>query len=184
MLDSIRAAIGRHKSIDIEQARWLFEHADDESLKELACAVKGRFHPERHATYLIMAIINYTNVCVARCDYCSFYRWPGADGGYLLSTDQVCERIDDLRGLGGTLVGFNGGFHPDLHLDHYAEMFGEVRRRYPDMEFYELTVAEFMFIAKRSNLSYAEAAERLARTGTRWVTGGGSEVLTDSFRMR
>jgi hypothetical protein len=122
----------------------------------LAGKVRARFHKPSEASYLIMAIVNYTNVCVAMCDYCSFYRLPHDKEGYLLSTDQVCEKINALVQHGGSLVGFNGGFHPKLRIDDYAALFSEVRKRYADLEFYEMTVAEFMFSCKVSKISYDE----------------------------
>lgn len=184
MLDTIRRKVADRASITPTEAGWLFTHAPDEALRELATAVKARFHPVDEATWLMMAIVNYTNVCVARCDYCSFYRFPGEAGTYLLSTDQVCDRIDALVAHGGQLVGFNGGFHPDLRVSDYTDLFAEVRRRYPTLAFYEMTVAEFMFVTKRTGLTYAESARRFAAAGTRWITGGGAEILTDSFRLR
>lgn len=184
MLDAIRTAVAEQAAIDREQAAWLFEHATDEQLAELATQVRDRFHPPGRATYLIMAIVNYTNVCVARCDYCAFYRFPGAKGGYLLTTDQVCERIEALTELGGSMVGFNGGFHPKVKIHEYAELFSEVHRRFPDLTFYELTVAEFMFACKSSRVSYAEGVEIMKAAGTRWITGGGAEILDEAFRKR
>jgi cyclic dehypoxanthinyl futalosine synthase len=131
-----------------------------------------------------MAIVNTTNICVARCDYCAFYRLPRHPEGYLLTVDQISARIDALRSLGGTMVGFNGGFHPKLRISDYATMFAEIRARYPDLSFYEMTVAEFMYSCKVSRLTYAEGARILREHGTRWVTGGGAEVLAESFRAR
>ena len=180
----IRTQVLSGGRITREQAAWLFESADDALLRELASGVRARYHAPDRATYLKMAIINYTNVCVARCDYCAFYRFPGEPDTYLLSTDQVCAKIDDLVALGGTLVGFNGGFHPDLPVEHYTDLFRTVRTRYPDVEFYEMTVAEFMFVSKRQKLGYDEAAARFKAAGTRWITGGGAEVLDDAFRLR
>lgn len=184
MLDIIRAKIDERRSISTDEAAWLFRSADDAVLQELATSVKARFNPVDEATYLLMAIVNYTNVCVARCDYCSFYRFPGDPDTYHLSLDEVCDKIDELVAHGGQLVGFNGGFHPDLRVKDYVELFTGVRARYPELEFYEMTVAEFMFVAKRTKLSYAEAARQFAACGTKWITGGGAEVLTNSFRMR
>ena len=124
---------------------------------------------------MVMRIINYTNVCVAQCDYCAFYVLPNQDGGYVLSREDVFAKIDELVELGGDLVGFNGGFNPKLPLDYYCDLFASVRERYGDrVEFYALTVAEFVFLADRAGLSYAEAAARLRDAGVHWVTGGGS----------
>lgn len=170
--------------IERADAEWLFTEGSDALLQALSGMVRARFHPADRATWLKMAIINYTNVCVARCDYCAFYRMPGQAGTYLLDFDQVCERIEGTRALGATMVGFNGGFHPDLRVSDYCSLFQGVRARYPDMCFYEMTVAEFIFVSRRSKMSYAEAATRFAESGTRWITGGGSEVLDDAFRLR
>ncbi|HEY6030594.1 MAG TPA: radical SAM protein [Gaiellaceae bacterium] len=171
--------------ISVEDARALWRDASDDELKELAQAARARFHEPGHATYMIMRIINYTNVCVAQCDYCAFYVLPNQPGGYVLSRDEVFAKIDELLELGGDLVGFNGGFNPRLPLDYYADLFHAVRERYGDrVEFYALTIAEFLYLADHAGLSHAEAAARLRDAGVHWITGGGSEILTEDFRAR
>jgi cyclic dehypoxanthinyl futalosine synthase len=171
--------------ISVDEARELWLRADDEELKRLAGEVRARYHDPNRATYMVMRIINYTNVCVAQCDYCAFYVLPNQDGGYVLSREDVFAKIDELLEFGGDLVGFNGGFNPKLPLDYYCDLFASVRERYGDrVEFYALTVAEFVFLADRAKLSYAEAATRLRDAGVHWVTGGGSEILTEDFRAR
>ena len=147
--------------------------------------MRARWHEPNRATYMVMRIINYTNVCVAQCDYCAFYVLPNQGGGYVLSREDVFAKIDELVGVGGDLVAFNGGFNPRLALDYYCDLFASVRERYGDqVEFYALTVAEFVFLADRAGLSYAETAARLRNAGVHWVTGGGSEILTEDFRAR
>jgi cyclic dehypoxanthinyl futalosine synthase len=171
--------------IDVDEARRLWLEASDEELKELAGSVRARWHEPKHATYMVMRIINYTNVCVAQCDYCAFYVLPNQDGGYVLSRADVFAKIDDLLQFGGDLVAFNGGFNPKLPLEFYCDLFASVRERYGDrVEFYALTIAEFVYLADRARLSYAEAAARLRDAGVHWVTGGGSEILTEDFRKR
>ena len=171
--------------ISVEEARALWENASDEELIERAQAVRARWHRPGHATYMIMRIVNYTNVCVAQCDYCAFYVLPNQAGGYVLSREDVFAKIDELEALGGDLVGFHGGFNPKLPLDYYCDLFASVRERYGDrVEFYALTVAEFVFLADRAKLSFADAAARLRDAGVHWVTGGGSEILTEDFRKR
>jgi cyclic dehypoxanthinyl futalosine synthase len=171
--------------IDTDDACWLWRHASDEDLQRLAQVVRARYHEPDHATYMIMRIINYTNVCVAQCDYCAFYVLPNQDGGYVLSREQVFAKIDELIDTGGDLVAFNGGFNPKLPLDYYCDLFQAVRDRYAErVEFYALTVAEFMYLADRAELSYADTAARLRDAGVHWVTGGGSEILTEDFRSR
>jgi cyclic dehypoxanthinyl futalosine synthase len=171
--------------ISTDEARELWLNAGDEELKALARDVRARFHEPDRATYMVMRIINYTNVCVAQCDYCAFYVLPNQAGGYVLSREDVFAKIDQLLEVGGDLVGFNGGFNPKLPLDYYCDLFASVRERYGDrVEFYALTIAEFVFLADRAKLSYADAAARLRDAGVHWVTGGGSEILTEDFRKR
>lgn len=134
---------------------------------------------------MVMRIINYTNVCVAQCDYCAFYKLPGQDGGYVLSHEAVFAKLDELIALGGDLAAFNGGFNPHLPLSYYCDLFAAIRARYGDtVEFYALTIAEFLYLADHAKLSFAEAAQRLKGAGVRWITGGGSEILTEEFRAR
>jgi cyclic dehypoxanthinyl futalosine synthase len=171
--------------VSVDEARALWEDASDGELIARANEVRDRFHEPKRATYMVMRIINYTNVCVAQCDYCAFYVLPNQNGGYVLSHDEVFAKIDELLEFGGDLVGFNGGFNPRLPLDYYCDLFSAVRRRYGDrVEFYALTVAEFVFLADRAGLTHAEAAARLRDAGVHWVTGGGSEILTEDFRAR
>lgn len=170
--------------IDLQEAAWLHAEADDETLQRAAASVRARFHAPDCATYLTMAIVNTTNVCVARCDYCAFYVLPNRPGAYLLTVDEVCQRIERLIGFGGSLVSFNGGFHPKLRIADYADLFGQVHARFPHLAFYELTVAEFLYAASVSRLSLQDAARALYAAGTRWVTGGGAEVLAPAFRER
>jgi cyclic dehypoxanthinyl futalosine synthase len=168
-----------------DEALWLWRNASDEELRSLAGSVRSRFHAPRSCTYMVMRIINYTNVCVAQCDYCAFYKLPSQEGGYVLSHEDVFAKLDELLVLGGDLAAFNGGFNPHLPLSYYCELFAAVRARYGErLEFYALTIAEFMYLADHAKLSYEEAAQRLKDAGVRWITGGGSEILTEEFRAR
>jgi cyclic dehypoxanthinyl futalosine synthase len=171
--------------IDLDEARWLWLNASAEELQRLASLVRGHFHAPNECTYMVMRIINYTNVCVAQCDYCAFYKLPGQAGGYVMSHEDVFAKLDELIALGGDLAAFNGGFNPALPLSYYCDLFAAIRARYGDsLEFYALTIAEFMYLADHAKISNAEAAQRLKAAGVRWITGGGSEILTEDFRSR
>lgn len=184
-LDDIRAKVSACERISTTDALTLWHEATDADLRSLASQVRSRFHASSACTYLIMRIINYTNVCVAQCDYCAFYKLPGQEGGYVLTQDQVFIKLDELLALGGDLAGFNGGFNPHLPLDYYCDLFRTIRMRYGDrLEFYALTIAEFMYLADHARLSYDAAAVRFKEAGVRWITGGGSEILTEDFRRR
>ncbi len=185
LVETVAAGLAAGERVTPEQAARLWREAPDEELRRLAARARARFHAPGACTYLIMRIINYTNVCVAQCDYCAFYRLPGQAGGYVLSREQVFAKIDALLALGGDLAGFNGGFNPHLPLDYYCELFAAIRARYGErLEFYALTIAEFLYLADHGKLTLAQAAERLRAAGVRWITGGGAEILTEAFRLR
>src|SRR3989440_10152463 len=100
---------------------------------------------------MVMRIINYTNVCVAQCDYCAFYVLPNQNGGYVLSPEDVFAKIDELEALGGDLVGFNGGFNPKLPLHLYRDPFPSGRGRHRDRgEVYALTAPAVGFPPARA----------------------------------
>ncbi|MCB1050105.1 MAG: radical SAM protein [Acidobacteria bacterium] len=185
MREQINQKVHNQERISEQEALWLYQKAEMQDLRQWATTVRNRFHPPNQATYLVMRIINYTNICVALCDYCAFYRLPKSPEGYVLSQQQIFDKIEELVGLGGDFVGFNGGFNPKLKIEWYEELFSKIRARFGDsVEFYGLTVAELMYIAKLSRLDYETAAGRLKAAGVRWITGGGAEILTNAFRER
>jgi cyclic dehypoxanthinyl futalosine synthase len=184
-LSAIRRKVEFRERISPADALLLWREATDEEMRSLASQVRARFHAPDACTYLLMRIINTTNVCVAQCDYCAFYALPGQPGGYVLTEAQVFAKLDELLALGGELAGFNGGFNPQLSLDFYCDLVRAIRARYGDrIELYAFTIAEFMYLADHASLSYAATAERLKQAGVRWITGGGSEILTEDFRRR
>lgn len=184
-LSAIEAKVASQERITRSEIEWLWHNAKDEELSRLASTVRARFHKRDEATYLLMRIINYTNVCVAKCDYCSFYRLPNDADGYVRSKEYIFSKIDELKSVGGSFFGFNGGFNPKLKIDYYVDLFRSIRERYGDsIEFYALTVVEFLYIARLSKLSNAEALKMLKEAGVNWITGGGAEILADSFRLR
>ncbi len=182
---AIAERVHEGERISVADAAALWTEASDEEMRRLAGIVRARYHEPDRATYMVMRIINYTNVCVAQCDYCAFYVLPNQEGGYVLTREDVFQKIDELLELGGDLVGFNGGFNPKLPLHYYCDLFRAVRERYGDRaEFYALTIAEMMYLADRAGLSFLETAVELKRAGVHWITGGGSEILTEDFRKR
>ena len=184
-LQQVQQTVSDGGRIDREAARWLWQNASDAELRELAMQVRSRFHTADQCTYMIMRIINYTNVCVAQCDYCAFYKLPGQSGGYVMKQEEVFAKLDELLALGGDLAAFNGGFNPHLPLAYYCDLFAAIRARYGDrLEFYALTIAEFMYLADHAKLDYVAAAKQFKDAGVRWITGGGSEILTEDFRKR
>lgn len=184
-LSAIRRKVETRERITPDDALHLWREASDAELRALASQVRARFHAPDACTYLLMRIINTTNVCVAQCDYCAFYALPGQPGGYVLTEEQIFAKLDELLALGGELAGFNGGFNPQLNIDFYCDLIRAIRARYGDrIELYAFTIAEFMYLADHASLPFAAAAQRLKQAGLRWITGGGSEILTEDFRRR
>ncbi|MFI0348240.1 MAG: CofH family radical SAM protein [Chthoniobacterales bacterium] len=158
---------------------------DPEKLRKLAHEKRCEHYPDGMASYLIMRIISYTNICVADCSYCAFYRRPNDPEGYVLSDEAIFKKIDELRAVGGSLVAMEGGFHPKLKINHYENLFRAVRERYGDaIEIYGPTIVEMIFIARNSRISLEEALVTLKKAGLRWIPGGGAEILTDSWRKK
>lgn len=156
-----------------------------ETLRSEAHQVRCRYYPDGKASYIIMRIVSYTNVCVADCSYCAFYRRPGDGEAYVLTNEQIFEKIDALKRVGGSLVAMEGGFNPKLRMDHYENLFRAVRGRYGDsIEIYGPTIVEVIFIARSSRISLEEALVRLKGSGLRWIPGGGAEILTDEWRKK
>lgn len=158
---------------------------DPEQLRLQAHAKRCEQCPDGAATYLIMRIVSYTNVCVANCSYCAFYRRPNDPEGYVLTHEEIFKKMDDLLEVGGSLVAMEGGFHPKLKIDHYENLFHAVRERYGDtLEIYGPTIVEVIFIARNSRITLEEALLRLKKSGLRWIPGGGAEILTDAWRQQ
>ncbi len=171
----------RLKTSEIQQIL----EGDPEKLRHLAHTARCERYAAGQASYVVMRIVSYTNVCVADCSYCAFYRRPGDDEAYVLTHDQIFAKIDELLAVGGSLVAMEGGFHPKLHIEHYENLFRAVRDRYGDrIEIYGSTIVEVIFIAKVSRVSLEEALVRLKAAGLRWIPGGGAEILTDAWRQK
>ena len=102
--------------VEPDEALELYLHAPTPLLGRLADAIRARKHPERIVTYIIDRNVNYTNVCVARCNFCAFYRAVGSDEGYVLGFEEIFRKIDETIALGGVQLLLQGGHNPDLPL--------------------------------------------------------------------
>lgn len=167
------------------EALLLFREAPLPELQKTAHARRSLVLPETEATYLIMRIVSLTNICVADCKYCAFYRRPGHKEGYVLSHEEIFRKVDELVARGGSLVAMEGGFNPALKIDHYENLFRAMRERYGDkIEIYGPTAVEVLFIARNSKIPLEETLKRLQNSGLRWIPGGGAEILTDEWRKK
>lgn len=164
------------------EAAHLYLHASTHQLGRLADTVRARKHPDRVVTYIIDRNVNYTNVCVARCNFCAFYRPVGSAEGYVLGFDEICEKIEETMAVGGGQLLLQGGHNPDLPLEWYEDLFREVKRRYPAFKLHALSPPEVIHLSRLSQLSVEAVIARLVEAGLDSIPGGGAEILVDRVR--
>jgi cyclic dehypoxanthinyl futalosine synthase len=175
-----KAAAGERLSR--EEAAVLYREAPTHTLGRLADAARARRHPERVVSYIIDRNVNYTNVCVARCNFCAFYRPVGSSAGYVLGFDEIFRKIDETIAVGGNQLLLQGGHNPDLPLPWYEDLFQSVKARYPEFKLHALSPPEVIHISRLSQLPVATVIERLVAAGLDSIPGGGAEILVDRVR--
>jgi cyclic dehypoxanthinyl futalosine synthase len=182
---SIETIVGHVRAggrVDREQALALYTHAPTPLLGDLADGIRARKHPEGIVTYIIDRNVNYTNVCVARCNFCAFYRPVGSTEGYVLGFDEIFGKIDETIALGGGQLLLQGGHNPDLPLEWYVDLFTAVKKRYPTFRLHALSPPEVIHLTRMSKLTIPQVIERLVAAGLDSIPGGGAEILVDRVR--
>ena len=165
-----------------ETARTLYLEAPTSLLGRMADDVRRAKHPEGVVTYIIDRNVNYTNVCVARCRFCAFYRPVGSPEGYTLGFDEIYRKIEETTSLGGGQLLLQGGHNPDVPLQWYEDLFRGVKQRYPDFKLHALSPPEIIHISRLSQLTVPDVIQRLIAAGLDSVPGGGAEILVDRVR--
>jgi cyclic dehypoxanthinyl futalosine synthase len=133
-------------------------------------------------TYIIDRNVNYTNVCVAKCTFCAFYRDVGSPEGYVLGFDELFRKIDETIAVGGVQLLMQGGHNPDLPLAWYEDLFRAVKQRYPEFKLHALSPPEVIHLSRLSQLPVPEVIDRLIAAGLDSIPGGGAEILVDRVR--
>jgi cyclic dehypoxanthinyl futalosine synthase len=174
--------VRRGGRLDRAEALELYTRAPTALLGQLADAVRSRKHPGNVITYIIDRNVNYTNVCVARCNFCAFYRPVGSAEGYVLGFDEIFRKIDETIALGGGQLLLQGGHNPDLPLAWYEDLFRAVKQRYPTFRLHALSPPEVINLSRLSRLPVPEVIERLIDCGLDSIPGGGAEILVDRVR--
>jgi cyclic dehypoxanthinyl futalosine synthase len=168
--------------LDRAEALELYQHAPTALLGRLADDVRARKHPDRVVTYIIDRNVNYTNVCVARCNFCAFYRPVGSAEGYVLGFEEIFRKIDETIALGGGQLLLQGGHNPDLPLEWYEDLFRAVKARYSAFKLHALSPPEVIHLSRMSRLPVPQVIERLIAAGLDSIPGGGAEILVDRVR--
>jgi cyclic dehypoxanthinyl futalosine synthase len=164
------------------EALVLYRQAPTSLLGRLADEIRARKHPERIVTYIIDRNVNYTNVCVAKCTFCAFYRPVGSSEGYVLGFDELFRKIDETIAVGGGQLLLQGGHNPDLPLTWYEDLFRAIKERYPTFKLHALSPPEVIHLSRLSQLPVPEVLQRLIAAGLDSVPGGGAEILVDRVR--
>ncbi len=164
------------------EALALYREAPTPLLGRLADGIRARKHPDGVVTYIIDRNVNYTNVCVARCSFCAFYRPVGSPDGYVLGFEELFRKIDETIALGGVQLLLQGGHNPDLPLQWYEDLFRAIKERYPTFKLHALSPPEVIHLSRLSQLPVPEIIRRLVAAGLDSIPGGGAEILVDRVR--
>ncbi len=182
MLNAVIEKVRAGERIDAAEALELYRRAPTHVLGQLADAIRRRKHPDGVITYIIDRNVNYTNVCVAKCNFCAFYRDVGSPEGYVLGFDELFRKIDETIAVGGVQLLLQGGHNPDLPLSWYEDLFRAVKQRYPDFKLHALSPPEVVHLSRLSQLAVPDVIERLIAAGMDSIPGGGAEILVDRVR--
>jgi len=170
--------------ISFDEGVWLLDHAPIHELAQLAHFVRDRkMQAAKRAdvvTYVISRNINYTNVCITDCDFCSFYRRPLDNEAYTLDLDSLRQKAQETLDLGGTEILLQGGHNPKLPLKYYQDMLGLFRTM--DLHNHAFSPSEIQHFALFWRMSLPEVLKELKAAGLQSIPGGGAEVLTDRVR--
>jgi cyclic dehypoxanthinyl futalosine synthase len=173
---------GAAKRLDRAEALDLYTNAPTALLGRMADGVRRRKHPEGVVTYIIDRNVNYTNVCVARCKFCAFYRPVGSSEGYTLGFEEIATKIEETIALGGGQLLLQGGHNPDIPIEWYEDLFHRVKQRFPSFRLHALSPPEVIHISRLSQLPIPTVIARLIAAGLDSIPGGGAEILVDRVR--
>ncbi|HLN57551.1 MAG TPA: cyclic dehypoxanthinyl futalosine synthase [Thermoanaerobaculia bacterium] len=171
--------------LSFEDAVTLLEEGNLLELGAAADEIRRRQNDPGVATYMVDRNINYTNVCIYRCQFCAFYRPSSTDpDAYVLTFDQIGEKIQETIDLGGTGILLQGGVDAELPFTFYEDMFRFIRKTFPTIHLHALSAPEVYFLQKITKWQMHDVIARLRDAGLQSIPGGGAEILEDSVRRR
>ena len=181
-LERIAAKVHAGTRIGGAEALDLYRHGSTPLLGRLGNMVCARKHPDRVVTYIIDRNVNYTNICVAKCNFCAFYRPVGSSEGYVLGFDELFKKIDETVAVGGVQLLLQGGHNPDLPLTWYEDLFRAIKERFAAFKLHALSPPEVIHLSRLSQLPVPAIIDRLIAAGLDSIPGGGAEILVDRVR--
>lgn len=177
--------------LDRADAEALYYHADLHTLGMLAHSMRLRLHPEPVVTFVGDRNINYSNVCVCACRFCAFFRPPddasdaeGKSEGYVITREEMTQKIDETFRLGGTQVLLQGGHHPSLTFSWYEELLQWMRATWPALHIHAFSPPEIAYWSELYGMETVEILRRLKAAGLHSLPGGGAEILHDEVRAK
>lgn len=172
----------RFDFLSAEEGVHLFENAPLTDLMFIANELRKKQVPHGKVTWIIDRNMNTTNVCIANCKFCNFYRIPGHPESYITSIETYKEKIEETFKYGGEQLLLQGGHHPELGLDYYADLFRELKKIFPRLKLHALGPPEIAHICKVSGVTPHEALTTLKEAGMDSMPGPGAEILDDRVR--
>ncbi|HJM82685.1 MAG TPA: cyclic dehypoxanthinyl futalosine synthase [Nitrospinota bacterium] len=169
------------KRLSDERALELFNSHDIISIGQTANAIRFRKCPNPIVTYIIDRNINYTNICTSKCLFCAFYKPNGNADAYTLSFEEIDNKVDETKALGGVQILLQGGHHPDYDIQWYEKLVSGIKNR-SEIHIHAFSPPEITHIAELSKISIPETIKRLRLAGLDSIPGGGAEILCDRTR--
>ena len=168
--------------LTVEQGMFLFENAALTELMFVADELRKKQVPHGKVTWQIDRNVNTTNVCIANCKFCNFYRIPGHAEAYITDIETYKTKIEETIKYGGDQLLLQGGHHPELGLSFYVNLFRELKSLYPNIKLHTLGPPEVAHITKLEKSTHREVLMALKEAGMDSLPGAGAEILTDRVR--
>jgi cyclic dehypoxanthinyl futalosine synthase len=170
------------KFLSVEEGMFLFNNAALAELMLVADELRKKQVPHGKVTWIIDRNLNTTNVCIANCKFCNFYRIPGHPESYITDIETYKRKIDETIRYGGEQLLLQGGHHPDLGLSYYVDLFKQLKQLYPNVKLHALGPPEVAHITKLEKSTHREVLIALREAGLDSLPGAGAEILNDRVR--
>jgi cyclic dehypoxanthinyl futalosine synthase len=172
----------RFENLSVDEGTFLFTNGSLAELIYVANELRKKQVSHNKVTWIIDRNVNTTNICIANCKFCNFYRIPGHSEAYITDIDTYKRKIDETFRYGGEQLLLQGGHHPDLGLEYYVDLFKTLKKLYPTLKLHALGPPEVAHITKLSGLTHREVLIALKDAGLDSLPGPGAEILTDRVR--
>ena len=170
------------ENLSVEEGTFLFNNAALAELMLVANELRKKQVPHNKVTWIIDRNVNTTNVCIANCKFCNFYRVPGHEEAYITDIETYKRKIDETFRYGGEQLLLQGGHHPALGLEYYVDLFKQLKKLYPKLKLHALGPPEVAHITKLAKSTHREVLIALKDAGLDSLPGPGAEILTDRVR--